>query len=76
MVSRHTPSNSKDEIAELVAGYFESNDTTNFYTGEPIRHEDSPGDYTIVEDERGVVWRTYSQGGYPDDFIVKPAPED
>jgi hypothetical protein len=68
--------NSKDEIAELVAGYFESNDTTNIYTGEPIKQEDSPGDYTIIEDERGVVWRTYSQGGYPDDYVAKPARED
>jgi len=68
--------NRKDEIAELVAGYFESNETTNIYTGEPIRHEDSPGDYTIIEDDRGVVWRTYSQGGHPDDYVIKPARED
>jgi hypothetical protein len=68
--------NGKNEITELVAGHFESNDTTNIYTGEPIRHEDSPGDYTIIEDERGVVWRTYSQGGYPDDYVLKPSGED
>lgn len=68
--------NNKDEIAELVAGYFESKDTTNIYTGEPIKQEDSPGDYTIIEDDRGVIWRTYSQGGYPDDYVVKPARED
>lgn len=68
--------NSKNEIAELVAGYFESNDTTNVYTGEPIKNENSPGDYTIIEDERGVVWRTYSQGGYPDDYVLKPSGGD
>lgn len=67
---------SRDEIAELVAGYFESNNTANVYTGEPIKHEDSPGDYIIIEDERGVVWRTYSQGGYPDDYVLKPSRED
>ena len=65
--------NSRDEIGELVARYFESNDTTNIYTGEPMKKEDSPGDYTIIEDERGVVWRTYSRGGYPDDYVLKPA---
>jgi hypothetical protein len=41
-------------------------------TGEPLKPEDSRGDYTIIEDERGIVWRTYPQGGYPDDYIVKP----
>ncbi len=65
--------NSEDEIAELVAGFFESTDTTNIYTGEPIRHEDSPGDYTLIEDDRGVVWRTYSQDGSADDHVVKPS---
>ena len=66
----------KDEITKLMDEYFTSKNTTNVYSGEPLKHEDSPGDYTIIEDERGIVWRTYSQGGYPDDHIVKPSRGD
>ena len=66
----------KDGIARLVDNCFTSQKLTNLYSGEPLKHEDSPGDYTIIEDDRGIVWRTYSQGGYPDDYVVKPARED
>ena len=64
---------STEEIARFLADYFKSKDTANVYTGEPIKHEDSPGDYTIIEDERGVVWRTYSRRGSPDDYILRPS---
>ena len=62
----------KDEIAKLMDDYFTSKNATNIYNGEPLKHEDSPGDYTIIEDERGIVWRTYSMEGYPDDFVIVP----
>ena len=66
----------KDEIAKLLDDYFTSKNATNVYNGEPLKHEDSPGDYTIIEDERGIVWRTYSQGGYPDDSVIVPTLQD
>ncbi len=66
----------KDEIAKLMDEYFTTKNATNVYSGEPLKHEDSPGDYSIIEDERGIVFRTYSQGGYPDDHIVKPSRRD
>ena len=66
----------KDEIARLADDCFTSQKLTNLYSGEPLKHEDSPGDYTIIEDDRGIVWRTYSQGGHPDDHVVKPSRED
>ena len=66
----------KDEIASLVDDYFKSKNSTNVYSGEPLRHEDSPGDYTIIEDDRGIVWRTYSMNGSPVDHIVRASRED
>ena len=62
----------KDEIAKLLDDYFMSKNTINVYSGEPLKHEDSPGHYTIIEDERGIVWRTYSIEGYPDDYVLVP----
>jgi len=60
----------RDETASLVASYYAAKGITNGFTGEPIRHEDSPGNYTIFQDDRGIVWRTYSLGGYPTDVVV------
>ncbi|MHC4368489.1 MAG: DUF2330 domain-containing protein [Planctomycetota bacterium] len=65
-----------EDIVAALSDYFKSKDVTNVYTGEPIKHEDSPGDYTIIEDERGVVWRTYSAGGYPKDYVLRSSVED
>ena len=67
---------SKDEIAKLLDDFFRSKHTTNQYTGEPVKEEDSPGNYTFVEDDRGVVWRTYSAEGYPDDCVVVSRQQD
>ena len=67
---------SKDEIARLLGDFFISKDTANVYTGEPIKEEDSPGNYTLFEDDRGIVWRTYSVEGYPDDCILVPIHKD
>ncbi len=67
---------SKDQIAQLVGDWFTSKKATNIYSGEPLRCEDSPGDYTIVEDDRGIVWRMYSMNGYPEDHVLRPAAED
>jgi len=63
---------SKDEITRLLRDFFTSKGTINLYTGEPIKEEDSPGNYTLLEDDRGIVWRTYSIEGYPDDCILVP----
>jgi len=60
-----------DETIRLVDDYFVSKGTKNIYTTEKIKREDSPGNYTVFEDERGVILRIYSREGYPRDF-VKP----
>lgn len=60
----------RDETATLVASYYAAKGISNGFTGEPIRHEDSPGNYTIFQDDRGIVWRTCSLGGYPADLVL------
>jgi len=72
----HFTGMNKDEIAKLLDNHYASKDSTNAFTGEPIKHEDSPGNYTILEDERGVVWRTYSMEGYPDDSVLTSPIQD
>ncbi|MBN2314274.1 MAG: DUF2330 domain-containing protein, partial [Sedimentisphaerales bacterium] len=66
----------KDEIATFLSDYFISKDTVNIFTGESIKIEDSPGNYTLIEDDRGIVWRTYSMEGYPDDCVLVPMDEN
>jgi hypothetical protein len=39
-------------------------------TGKPMREGDSPGDYEIIEDERGVVLRIYGPAGNPLEMIL------
>jgi hypothetical protein len=67
---------SREQVATAMEDYFASQKYQNPYTGQTIEQEDSPGNYTIVEDERGVVCRTYSLSGYPDDLVLTVPPQD
>jgi hypothetical protein len=51
------------DIREMVEQYAEELD-------EKIIFGDSPGNHQIFEDERGIVWRTYTGEGFPDDYIL------
>lgn len=61
---------SKEEVVKVLEDYHKSKDSKNMLTGEKVRYEDSPGNYTVYEDERGVVLRRYILHGYPDDWVV------
>ena len=61
---------SKAEVGNILEEYHKSKDSKNMFTGEKVRHEDSPGNYTIYEDERGVILRQYSMSGYPQDWVI------
>ncbi|MHC4361511.1 MAG: DUF2330 domain-containing protein [Planctomycetota bacterium] len=63
------------EIMTVVETHFKAKDYKNAFTGENIKHEDSPGNYTVFEDARGVVLRNYSIEGYPHDFVLTSEPE-
>jgi hypothetical protein len=59
-----------DEIVETIDGFFRYQVSRNTYTGEKIKHEDSPGNYTIFEDDQGVIFRTYFREGRFDEFVL------
>lgn len=41
----------------------------------PTRFEEaSPGNYTLHEDDRGIVWSIYSIEGYPDEYVLTSPP--
>ena len=65
---------SPEQVVELLADYYASDDHTNPFTGEPMRHEDSPGNYTLHEDDGGIVWSIYSIEGYPDEYVLTSPP--
>jgi hypothetical protein len=67
---------SKSEVGEIIEDYCKFTVRRNRYTKEKVINEDSPGNYTIFEDERGVVFRTYSRGGFPDDVVITSKSED
>ncbi len=62
----------KAEAENLLAEYFKSSNMRNTYTGEQIRQEDSPGNYMVAEDERGILFRFYDSAGFPHDWEIKP----
>jgi len=65
-----------NEVIRAVDDYFVSNESKNIYTEEEISHEDSPGNYTVLEDDRGFVLRFYSREGYPYDFVLTSKPKN
>jgi hypothetical protein len=44
----------------------------NPYTDQIAKEEDSPGNYVFIEDQRGIVIRTFSKEGFPFDIVLKP----
>lgn len=66
----HFAGMNRDAAARLFEEYYASRGATNAFTSEPIKHEDSPGNYTVFQDDRGIVWRTYSLNGYPQDWVL------
>ncbi|MHC4620949.1 MAG: hypothetical protein ACYTEQ_24655 [Planctomycetota bacterium] len=67
---------SRDAVAAEVQTYFNCRASRNLYTGRKVEYEDSPGNYTLLEDERGITLRTYSEGGFPSDFVLTTKPDE
>jgi len=61
----------RDEVAAEVEDLLRFLIYRSHITGERIKHEDSPGNYTISTSEDGIILRTYSRDGFPDDFLLK-----
>ncbi|NIP53887.1 MAG: DUF2330 domain-containing protein [Phycisphaerae bacterium] len=65
-----------DGIVETIDGFFRYQVSRNTYTPERIKREDSPGNYTIFKDDRGVIFRTYFRGGVFGEFVLTTKSED
>jgi len=69
---------SGQEIADRIATYAENPSDKghpgfrNAVTGQPLRQGDSPGDYMVIGDERGIVLRIFLRDGYPRDTVLRP----
>ena len=61
---------SASEVKDTAERYFQKEGEDNYHTGQKREHEDSPGNFTVLEDERGVVIRGYLAGGFPVDFVL------
>ncbi len=59
----------KEEIDKLVGACFENQ--RNVFIGENLRWEDSPGNFEVLKDERGVVLRIYERDGFPLEYMLK-----
>ena len=58
----------KKAIEKLLAQNLENQ--RNIFTGEAIRWEDSPGNFEVLKDERGVVMRLYERNGFPREYVL------
>lgn len=58
------------EVAKRLEAFFHDAATTNQFTGEPVRMEDSPGNFVVLEDDRGVVIRGFDRSGFPLDWVL------
>jgi hypothetical protein len=66
-----------NEVTRVVNDYFKTKPFfENLYTRKEIKQEDSPGNYTIFENEQGeTVLRFYSEEAYPYDLPLTSKPE-
>ena len=64
------------ELVNYLNSHVEKHSLRNEITGEKINNEDSPGNFTVFEDERGKVVRIYEKSGAPLDKIIPGKPSD
>lgn len=62
-----------DGMRAHFAAFFRDEDIKNHITGEAIREGDSPGDYQVLQDDRGTVFRAFGISGGPYDAVLKEA---
>jgi hypothetical protein len=64
-----------DEVVEVIDDFVACQIWRNPHTLEKTEHEDSPGNYTVFEDKRGVVFRVFGRRGDWDDFLLSSPPD-
>lgn len=63
-----------DEFREVIDEFFQCHICRNSYSGEQVKHEDSPGNYNVVESDWEVVYRSYMESGYWTDRKIDDSP--
>ncbi len=63
--------NIKNLLEESIGKYLRRSDTINPYTQQLMQYEDSPGNYVIIEDKRGIIFRIFDDEGFPEDFVLQ-----
>ncbi|MHC4200097.1 MAG: DUF2330 domain-containing protein, partial [Planctomycetota bacterium] len=64
------PGGTLAEVSATYDEYFRYSLDRNAFTGGRVTREDSAGNYVVLEDERGIVFRTFRRDGFPNDMIV------
>ena len=57
-----------ESAAEILKNLDKFKNEKNVYTDQGLKLEDSPGNYTVGSDERGIFIRTYNSSGFPMDL--------
>jgi hypothetical protein len=65
----------RETIAARLRERYLELDLRNPFTGEPIREGDSPGDWQLLEDGRGLVVRTFARSGALHDWVIRAREE-
>lgn len=61
---------SKDEFILEIADFYKFQGAKNIFTGQEIKQGESPGNYMILEDKRGIVFKGYFEGAFSHDYIL------
>ena len=59
-----------EEVREYIEKYISAEGIENRFSGKVITFEDSPGNFSVFEDGRGVVVRGYLAGGFSVDIVL------
>jgi len=62
-----------DDARARIDAAFRRWGARNPYLGRPVAWSDSPGDFLLVEDERGLLLRRFDARGAPEDEVLRPA---
>ncbi len=62
----------KDAVSNMIDIFFD--DYNDHYTNEKVEYGDSPWNYEIIEDYRGIVFRFYDRYGFAEDYVLTSKP--
>ena len=60
------------QIKQRLEGIFKRSLEPRSASERPLLFEDSPGNWTLLEDERGIVFCAYDDAGFPLEVVLQP----